>query len=194
MKANQKLWKNTNAQTQINVVVTVLALLITIVIGVMVYFEVINSVDDLSETTEYFTGYTIPTTAGSTGGSNASQQTVTLKASPYSTSNSTITVVCYNATGATKSSPAVTINGKQITIPAASNDSGGTGASGTPLGYTQINITYTSNTARAQSTDVTPMAQSVFTLLPIIALVIVAAIILAIVLGFGGSGRKGGGL
>ena len=190
MKANQKLWKNTNAQTQVNVVVTVVALLVTIVIGVMVYFEVIAGVDELSETTEYFTGYTTPTgTADAVAGSNATVQTVTLTNSPYSTSNSTIAVVCYNATGAVQSSPAVTINHKQITIPAAPAS-----GEGLPLAYTQINVTYTSNAARTESTDVTPMAESVFKLLPIVALVVVAAIILAVVLGFGAGGRKGGGV
>ena len=44
------------------------------------------------------------------------------------------------------------------------------------------------NTSRNQTTD---MASTVFTLLPIVALVIVAAIILGVVLGFGGSGKRG---
>ncbi|GAH73997.1 unnamed protein product, partial [marine sediment metagenome] len=118
MKANQKLRNDTNAQ--VNVVVGLVALLITIIIGVMVYFEVVGSVDELEERTEVFTGFSTPTgTADAVAGSNATVQIVTLSNSPYSTSNNTISVVCYNATGAIQSSPAITISGKEITIPAA---------------------------------------------------------------------------
>ena len=192
MKANQKLRTNNNAQSQIQSVVLVVALLLTIVIGVMVYFEVIEGVDELAETTEVFTGYTLPgSSAGifDATGSNATQTIVTLTNSPYSTDNSTISVVCRNTTGSVDSSPAVKFNSRQIIIPASPSN-----VIGTPLGYNQIRVTYTSNAARSQSTEVTPMAQTIFTLLPIIALVVVAAIILAVVLGFGGSGKSGGGL
>ena len=198
MKANQKLRTDTNAQSQMHAVVTIIALLIAIVIGVMVYYEVIDNVDQLTETTEYFTGYDLGTGQNGThtGGSNASIQTITLSSSPYSTDNSTISVICFNDSATAilqcqqTSSPPVVINHRTVTIPAAP-----THGNGTPLTYSRINVTYTSKTARAQGTDVTPMAQSIFTLLPIIALVIVAAIILAVVLGFGGgAGRKGGGI
>ena len=190
MKANQFLQKDTNAQTQIRAVVTILALLIAIIIGVVVYFGVTDSVDEFSTVTERFYGYTTPTgTNDAVAGSNATAQVVTLKNSPYSTSNSSITVYCWNATGNVQSAPAVTINHKQVSIPAAP-----VRAYGTPLAYTQINVTYTSNIASAEGSEVTPMANTIFKLLPIVALVIVAAIILAVVLGFGGSGRKGGGL
>lgn len=189
MKANQRLWKDTNAQTQMNAVVTVVALLLAIVIGVMVYFEVTESIDEFDVVTERFYGYTTPPVTDLEGGSNFTATVVTLKNSPYSTDNSTITVYCYNATGVVQSAPAVDINHKQISIPASPAR-----GDGTPLAYTQINVTYTTNMADTEGSDVTPMAESVFGLLPIIALIIVAAIILAVVLGFGGSGRKGGGL
>lgn len=45
------------------------------------------------------------------------------------------------------------------------------------------------NTSKDATTD---MASTVFTLLPIIALVVVASIILGVVIGFGGGGGKGG--
>jgi len=45
------------------------------------------------------------------------------------------------------------------------------------------------DTANDSKNDTTDMAETVFTLLPIVALVIVAAIILGVILGFGGSGK-----
>jgi cobalamin biosynthesis Mg chelatase CobN len=190
MKANKKqLNKNSEAAINMQVAITIVGLLLAIVIGVMVYFNTIDNITEFAQTTEYFTGYTLPTDSAHTGGSNASVQHITLENSPYSTSNSTITVICYNATGATTSSPPVTINHKTITIPAASSHAGTT-TSAVPKGYSQINVTYTSKIARAQSTDVTPMASTVFTLAPIIALVVIAAIVLVVVLGFG-KGRRG---
>jgi len=193
MKANQSLRTDVNAGTYTNATVTLVALLIAIVIGVMVYFSVITNVSDFAATTETFTGYTLPTGGAHTGGSNYTVQHVTLTNTPYSASNSTIAVVCYNSSGATSSSPPVTINGKIITIPAASASAGAT-TSAVPAGYDEVRVTYTSKTARTQSKEVTPMASTIFTLLPIIALVVIASIILAIILGFGGAGKSGGGL
>jgi len=175
----------------------VVSLLISIIIGVIIYFEVIDSVEQFNEATERFTGYTLPTGTHSLGGSNYTVTLITLTSSPYSIDNSTISVVCYNSTGHFTSSPAVGINGREITIPPSPLK-----VLGNPLGFNQINVTYTSNTARTQSHEVTPMASTVFSLLPIIALVVVASIILAYVLAFGGgtgntgggSGRKGGGV
>ena len=53
-------------------------------------------------------------------------------------------------------------------------------------------ITLSSDTANTSRNETTSMASTVFSLLPIVALVIVAAIILAVVLGFGGGGGKPG--
>jgi hypothetical protein len=58
--------------------------------------------------------------------------------------------------------------------------------------FTQLNITYVSSIANTES-GATDIAQNVFTLAPIIALVVVAAILLGVVLAFG-RGRRGGGL
>ena len=49
-------------------------------------------------------------------------------------------------------------------------------------------IDLSSDSANASKNDTTDMAETVFTLLPIVALVVVAAIILGVILGFGGSG------
>jgi NADH:ubiquinone oxidoreductase subunit 6 (subunit J) len=51
-------------------------------------------------------------------------------------------------------------------------------------------ITLSSDTANTSRNQTTSMASTVFSLLPLIALVVVAAIILAVVLGFGG-GKTG---
>jgi len=63
------------------------------------------------------------------------------------------------------------------------------------LVYWQLSgsITLTSDAANTSRDGVNTMASTVFALLPIIALVVVASIILGIVLMFG-SGRSGGGL
>jgi len=50
-------------------------------------------------------------------------------------------------------------------------------------------IDLSSDTANNSKNDTTDMAETVFTLLPIVALVIVAAIILGVILGFGGKQR-----
>jgi hypothetical protein len=62
------------------------------------------------------------------------------------------------------------------------------------LVYWQLSgsITLTSDTANTSRDGVNTMASTVFSLLPIIALVVVASIILAVVMGFG-RGRGGGG-
>ncbi|GAH74002.1 unnamed protein product [marine sediment metagenome] len=52
-------------------------------------------------------------------------------------------------------------------------------------------ITLSSDTANTSRDETTSMASTVFSLLPIVALVIVASIILAVVLGFGGGGKSG---
>lgn len=59
--------------------------------------------------------------------------------------------------------------------------------------FWQVNdsIVLSNDDANASRDGVTAMATTVFTLLPIVALVIVASIILAVVMGFGGGGKGG---
>lgn len=174
MKANQKVRdsfvEDKSAYTK--VVGGIVALLLTIVIGVMIYYEVSGGIADFSEQTETFTGYTVEYPGSAT--------TVTLANSP--TSTSTCNVTLYNATTPAEQYPAYALSGKQITI-----------AVGVAVNFTQVNVTYTGH-ASTDAALTTTMAGTIFVLLPIIALVIVAAIILGIVLGFGGSGKSGGGL
>jgi hypothetical protein len=59
--------------------------------------------------------------------------------------------------------------------------------------FWQVNdsIVLSNDDANTSRDGVTAMATTVFTLLPIVALVIVASIILAVVMGFGGGGKGG---
>lgn len=172
MKANQK-YKNiaTDQTAATQIVASVVVLLIALVIGVMVYFEVDDSIDQFDEVTETFTGYTLAT-------SNDSATTITLDNSPDGTSNLNIT--CYNSTGTSESYPTYSLSNKRVSFAAEAADE-----------FSQINATYTTKMS-GDAGDTTDMAGTVFTLAPIIVLVLVASVILAVVLGFGGS--KGGGL
>lgn len=172
MKANRK-FKTDETGSTTQVVATLITLMLTIVIGVMVYYEVSGGVADFSEQTETFTGYTALT-------ANASAWSVTLTNSPDGTGNCNVT--CYNVTAGNLSYPTYNLNHKSIEV-----------AADVSHYFTQVNVTYTSHAGTDEDTATT-MAGTVFVLLPIIALVIVAAIILGIVLGFGGSGKSGGGL
>ena len=170
MKANRKLRTNTNA-ANIGMVGTIVALLIVIMVSVMIFFEFTGSIDSFDERTETFTGYTLAT-------ANASAWTVTLDNSPDGTGNCNVT--CANTTGGTESYPTYVLDGKIIRVAADAADT-----------FDQVNVTYTSKMASDEGTT-TDMAGTVFSLAPLIALVVVASIILAIVVGFGGSGKKGG--
>jgi len=178
MKANRKIRLDKSGATHLESVVIVVGLLIAIVISVLVYFEVVDSVDQFAEVTETFDGYTRYDFSASTG-SNYTGVTITLSNSPNSASDTNVT--CWNESGGTvvETFPAFTVNHETVNI-------GGGAASN----FTQVNVTYTGHAAAAEADDITPMAQTVFTLLPIIALVVVAAIIIGIVVFFGG-GRRG---
>ena len=168
MKGNRKAKtiEDTNAYTQ--VVSGIVALLVTIMIGVMVYFTVADDVDQYNEVTETFGSYADTT--------NASAWSVTLDNSPASTSD--VNVTCVNLTAGAESYPTFTLNFKTISVAAdAANN------------FTQVNVTYTSHLS-SDAGENTDMAGTIFQLAPIIALVVVASVILMVVLGFGGS--KGG--
>jgi len=185
MKANKKVILREDDNGYAKMVGGLVALLIAIIIGVMIFWSLSGSMPGSSEQTEYFTGYTLPAGSDSSGGSNDTATVITLKYVPYSTDNSSIAVVCYNATAETEASPPVTIANRVVTVQSGSGTAN-------PPGYSQINVTYTTKFSTEASTTNT-MASTVFALLPIIALVVVASIILGIVLMFG-SGSKGGNL
>jgi len=169
MKATQSIKLDTNGAMDVKTVGMLVALLITIIICVMIYFEVTTSVDQFDEQYEEFGPYADTT--------NASAWTVTLSNSPVSSSD--VNVTCVNISAGAESYPAFGLNHRIVRVAADAADN-----------FTQVNVTYTSNIASAEASDVTPMAQTIFQLAPIIALVVIAGIILYVVIGFGG--RKGG--
>lgn len=171
MKSNRKFKLDNSAGANTALVGSIVALLLVIMISVMIYFEFTESIDSFDEKIETFTGYTLAT-------SNNSAWTVTLDNSPDGTGNCNVT--CYNATAGTESYPTFTLNGKITSVAADAADQ-----------FSQVNVTHTSKMATDEG-ETSNMAATVFGLLPLIALVIVASVILAYVIGFGGSGKKGG--
>lgn len=182
MKANKKfVLDNKGAFTSQSVIILV-GLLIAIVIGVLVYYEV-SDIDDFNERTETFTGYTAGDAGANPAGSNNTATTVNLTNSPLGTAQ--VNVTCYNASHSAAaetglSYPTFTVNHKSVYMAPEAADP-----------FTQINVTYTSRAGTAEADDITPMAGTVFELLPLIALVVVAAVILGLIIGFGGGRRRG---
>ena len=156
------------------IVGSLVAFLIVIMVGVMVYFSVTTNVDMFGEQSETFTSCSGGVAFTAT--SNASAWGIKLDNSPMDDSNLNIT--CYNATGSTESYPTFTLSGTKVEVVADAADE-----------FSQVNATYTSNAANDED-SVTTEALSVFSLLPIVAMVVVGMIILAYVVGFGG--KKGG--
>jgi len=153
-----------------NTVGILVGFLLAVIIGVLIYFSMTENIDVFNVQTEYFTGYS--------HGDNATEQTVTVRYSPASKEDTNVT--CWSEIDGTLSYPDFRVVFKDITI-----------AAGSASNYTQINVTYTSHAGMTEESDVTPMADTVFGLLPIVALVVVASVILVIVLGFGKSPPKG---
>lgn len=175
MKANRKfILDNKGAFTGQSVTVLV-ALLIAIVIAVLVYFEV-SDINEFNERVERFTGF------DGDQGSRDGIRTVNLTNSPRSAAQVNITF--FNASGSGQQvcyTTSHTVNHRSVTTP----------ANAASINFTQINVTYTSRAGTAEADDVTPMASTVFSLLPLIALVVVASVILVIIVGFGAGGRRG---
>lgn len=176
-----------------HVVTTVVALLLSIIIGVMVYWSFVGGVTDMGDSiTEHITSDSSGNsfsvyTNGSTTASNYTGERMTLSYPCYSVTN----ITClYAGTTATLSWPVTKgtsagnyyFDGKELVI---IGDTTGT----TVKNFTQVNVTYQSQTghAVAGSGGVNDMSETVFALLPIIAIVVISAIILALLIGFGGS-------
>jgi hypothetical protein len=168
MKANQHI--KLDNQGNVQVVGGIVALLVAIIVGVMLYFNISDTVDEFGEVIETFGPYTDTT--------NASAWTVTLTNSPVNTANTNVT--CVNLTSGSESYPTFGLNHRTISVAAdAANN------------FTQVNVTYTSNIADTES-GATDMASTVFGLAPIIAVVVVAAVLLGVILTFGKGGHKKG--
>lgn len=171
MKANQFIKLKHDDSGYVKVVGGIIALLITILVGIMIYFNVVDSADAYDDSiTETFTGYAWAT-------ANASAWSVDLDYSPVNAANTNVT--CYNGTAGTESYPTFGLSNKRINVAADAADY-----------FSQVNVTYVSHIANTES-GATSTASSVFGLLPIIALVVVAVIIVGVVIGFG-RGRGGG--
>jgi hypothetical protein len=169
MKANQKIKKlQDDSHGFMQIIGALVGLLLAIIIGMMVYYSVGDSVPAMSERLEYFTGYS--------HGDNASAWNVILDNSPVNTANTNVT--CYSSSDGTLSYPTFSLNHRTVNV--------GTGQASN---FTQVNVTYTSNIASTSDTT-NDMASTVFGILPVIALVVVASVILGIVLGFGGGGKR----
>ena len=151
------------------VIPVIIAFLIATGIGAIVLFEILDAPDALSG--ELYEEFSYADTT------NASAWSVEVGHSPTGTSD--VNVTCVNITAGAESYPAFTLNQKTISVAAdAANN------------FTQVNVTYTPNSG-AVGDDVRVMGETVWTLLPIIALVIVASIIIGIVVMMGsGSGKK----
>jgi hypothetical protein len=168
MKANQRL-KLKDDHGYFQVIGGIVALLIFLVIGVMLYFNVSEGVDEFGIVVETFGPYADTT--------NGSAWTVTLENSPVNIASTNVT--CCNISAGVDSWPTFTLNFKTVRAAAdAANN------------FTQVNVTYTSNIASLESGN-TNMAGTVFTLAPIIALVVVAVVLLGVILTFG-KGKRGG--
>lgn len=146
--------------------VTIIVLLVAVGIGAFVYFNV-TEVGEMSPVTDRFTGLT-----------NASDTTVTLSFVPYSSGEFAGT--WYNSSSAAWASLSAgmyTYSG-QTPLLKTLNDNDG-------LNMTACNLTYTTQAGVMMRDHVQPTAGTVFTLAPIIAVVMIAAVILGIIMGFG---------
>ena len=159
-----------NNQGYQKIVAALVALLLTILIGIMVYWEVSESVDMTADTSETFTGYSAAT--------NATAWTVDLSEHPTGATDTNVT--CYNSTSKAESYPAFTVSSRTVSVAGDAADE-----------FDQVNVTYTSTQAEVAD-GIDTMSSTVFDLLPLVALVVVAGIILAVVLGFGGKDGKSG--
>jgi len=151
------------------VVSVVIALLVSIGVGAIVLFGILDAPDALSDGSyEEFGPYADTT--------NASAWSVVLGNSPTGTSD--VNVTCVNITAGAESYPTFSLNRKTISVAADAADN-----------FTQVNVTYTSF-SNAAGDETREMSNTVWALLPIIALVIVAAIIIGIVVKMGGGDGK----
>lgn len=142
------------------------AVLVIIIIGVLIYYS-IASTGEMTSVTETFTA-----------GDSLSTITHTLTYRPSSVSEVNLTY--YNAT---------TVNGYAV---AANLSLSGYSLTVNCTNWNQTShaVTYYSNTGVVVRDNVNPQASTIFLLAPIVAIVIIASLILIVVTGFGGN--KGG--
>ena len=174
MKANQtiKCLKH-DTSGYVQVVGGLVALLLMIIVGILIFWETRDSVD-FDEVTETITSTGSGAAIAAT--TNASAWTVELDNSPTGTSATNIT--CYNSTGASETYPTFTLSHKTVSVAADAASE-----------FSQVNATYTSNMASSED-QTSSLATTVFDLLPIIALAVVASIIIGVIIGFGAGNKR----
>jgi len=152
--------------------VAVIAILVLVIIGVLVYFQVATS----GEMTEYSESFTA---------TNTTNFTCTLTYKPYSSNE--FVGWWYNSSDSTwyEITANLTQAGKAISFVTTGNQ----GLGKIYMGITTVNFSYNSTVGVVVRDDVNPQAQTTFTLAPIIAIVAIAAVIIGLVAMFGGSKR-----
>ena len=172
MKANQSIKNLKQDQAgYVKIVGGLVALLLMIIVGVMVFWSVSESIPGTGEQTETFT-WASPQSAGA-------NLVVTLTGA---TPNSITKVWIHNSTSGgshANVTTGITISGyRTVTVAHA----------GIAAEYNHAVVYYESNIG-ADSDESTDMASTVFGLLPIVALAVVASIIIGVIIGFGGGGK-----
>ena len=179
MKANKKQLLSDDNAFNPQVVSGFVVLLITIIIGILIFWSLSSGMpltNTQAETkTSDITGtaFVVGTAPTYATGTNASAWAIMVNYLPSSAGN--VNVTCYNSSGIVgddESYPTFTLSNRRIDVSADGADS-----------FDQVNVTYTTKFS-TEKTGTETMANTVFGLLPIIALVLVASIILAIVMGF----------
>jgi len=182
MKANKTVRQlKDNKKGYVKVVGALVALLLMIIVGVLVYWETQSAVESFGSVTETFTtdtaGNTFTTWDGATSGSNYTGEQIELDNSPYSITS----ISAWNTTGTPQTLTVTTHYTNTRKIIDVTGD--------VLTNFTQLNVTYVSNMANTEDST-SDMATTIFDLLPIIALAVVASIIIGVVIGFGGSTRR----
>lgn len=149
----------------------IISLLVAVTIGLMIYYNLAGT-GEYPSITERYTGLT-----------NTSDITKTLSYTPNSASDFSGTYYNKATTAwATLPSGLFSRSGNSLTL--LTN-------TGTPWGealnMSKVNVTYYTPTGAVMRDNVNPVASTVFTLAPLVAIVLIAGIVLAIVTRFGKS-------
>lgn len=154
----------------------ILVLLVTVIIGVLIYFNISGS-SEMGRVTEPFAA------------TNTSNVTSTLTYAPLS--DAEINVTYYNSSDTTwynVPSTNWTRTGRTMTFYALN----ATGVSNYDSNLSQVRYRYYTQTGVIVRDNVDPTSQTVFTLAPILAIIVIAGIILGAVVVFGKAGKGGG--
>lgn len=158
----------------------IIALFLSIIIGVTIY----HTVGNISSISQQWSGNTSVL-------ADPDYANFTLSLTDYPHSATETRVYWWNETGQTWNNLAAGTNGtathrwtlnsdRTIWFNVTHNETGES-----VIGMKGVNVSYNSSGAVSKRDDVNPMSATIFALLPIVGLVIVAAVILTVVLGLG---------